>query len=93
MAQACARPLAELSDDQLSELLELAQRLVQWVETERKRRMVLQAEVAAPAVQPPYVPRRAALAPDASWRAPAALTTPRGAASRGGCASYAGRPL
>ena len=89
MAQACARPLAELSDDQLSELLELAQRLVQWVETERKRRVVLQAEVAAPAVQPPYVPRRAALAPAAPWRAPAALITPRGAASRGGCASCA----
>ena len=50
MAHTCARPPAELPDERLAELLEHAQRWVQWAST---RHAALQAEAAAPAVQPP----------------------------------------
>ena len=53
MAHACARPPAGLPDERLSELIEQAQRWVQWVETERARRVAMQTEAAAPSVQPP----------------------------------------
>ena len=68
MAQAGARPPADLPDERLLELLEHAYRWVQWAETESTRRAELQAEAArgtAQLAQPPWVPRRAALAPAA----------------------------
>ena len=89
LTQACARPPAELPDVRLLELLEQAYGWVQWAEAESTRRAALQAEAArgaAQLAQPPWVPRRAALAPAAPRsrraRARRAVLTPAAPCSR-----------
>ena len=53
MAHARAYPPAELPDERLMELVEQAQRWVEWATAESTRRAALQAEAATPAAQPP----------------------------------------
>lgn len=53
MAQVCARPPADLSDERLKELHELALGWAQWAKEEEERRAAVQAEAdAGPAESP-----------------------------------------